>query len=413
MSRATATAEIDVASIAAGGDGVGRADGMAVFIPRSAPGDRVLAALTPKGRFARGEIESILRPAPTRVPPPCPHYLIDRCGGCQLQHMEYSAQLAAKRGIVIDSLARIARRTAAVADVEPSEQQWRYRRKLTLAMRRHGGRWIAGLHPYDDPDAVFDLRDCPITDERVVDVWADILRASARLPKTTRLRGAVRLLHEGASFVLEGGDVWPTAQIFFDAVPALRELWWAPEDQWRRLIATRGDATRSGASFEQINVAVGEALHDYVVERVASYAPEIVIDAYSGTGLTAARIAATGAQVTAIESDRDAAAIAGERLPAGSRSLTGRVEDLLDRALPADVVVLNPPRSGIDARAAAALEARLDAARAIIYVSCDAATLARDLSRMPRFRIAGIKCFDMFPQTAHVETVCELVPERT
>ena len=411
MVSGTLTAELEVASIATGGDGVGRADGMAVFVPRSAPGDRLLARLTVKGRFARGEIEAIIRPSPDRVDPPCAHYVEDRCGGCQLQHLQYGAQLAAKRGIVVDSLARIAKRAATLGDVAPSERQWRYRRKLTLAMRKTGGRWIAGLHPYDDPDDVFDLRDCPITDERVIDVWAEILRASARLPKVARLRGSVRLLDVGASFVLEGGESWDAAQSFFDFCPSLRELWWAPEEQRRRIVASRGDGTRGGASFVQVNVAVGEALHTHVVERVAAYRPSSVVDAYSGTGETAARIAAGGARVTAIESDREAASLAATRLPAGSRSLCGHVEDLLDRALPADVVVLNPPRVGIDGRVATLLQSRHDAARAIVYVSCDPATLARDLARMPRFRIADIVAFDMFPQTAHVETVCELVPE--
>ena len=411
MVSATLTAELEVASIAAGGDGVGRADGMAVFVPRSAPGDLLLARLTIKGRYARGEIEEIIRPSPDRVAPPCVHYVEDRCGGCQLQHLQYPAQLTAKRGIVVDSLVRIAKRTAALRDVAPSERQWRYRRKLTLAMRKSGGRWIAGLHPYDDPDGVFDLRDCPITDERVIDVWAEILRASARLPKVTRLRGSVRLLDVGASFVIEGGDTWEGAQSFFNSCPNLRELWWAPEEQRRRIVASRGEGTRSGASFAQVNVAVGQALHSHVVERVATYRPSSVVDAYSGTGETAARIAAGGAHVTAIESDKEAASLTAARLPAGSRALSGRVEDLLDSALPADVVVLNPPRAGIDARVAALLQNERDGVRAIVYVSCDAATLARDLARMPRFRIANIVAFDMFPQTAHVETVCELVPE--
>jgi 23S rRNA (uracil1939-C5)-methyltransferase len=84
---------------------------------------------------------------------------------------------------------------------------------------------------------------------------------------------------------------------------------------------------------------------------------------------------------------------------------------MLAGALPADVVVLNPPRAGVDAAVTAVLEAGAAETRAVIYVSCDPATLARDLARMPRWRIASLVCFDMFPQTAHVETVCELVPE--
>jgi 23S rRNA (uracil1939-C5)-methyltransferase len=85
------------------------------------------------------------------------------------------------------------------------------------------------------------------------------------------------------------------------------------------------------------------------------------------------------------------------------------VEDVLGPALPADVVILNPPRAGIDRRVAEILDGAQPAPRAVIYVSCDPATLARDVARMPSYRIASIESFDMFPQTAHVETVCELV----
>ncbi|HEY7861180.1 MAG TPA: hypothetical protein VIB98_07015, partial [Gemmatimonadaceae bacterium] len=121
-------------------------------------------------------------------------------------------------------------------------------------------------------------------------------------------------------------------------------------------------------------------------------------------------LAEAGVRVTAIELDGDASAYSSARLPAGSRSLSGKVEELLPQALPADVVVLNPPRTGIDGRVAELLDQGDPAPRAIVYVSCNPATLARDLARMPRYRIASLRAFDMFPQTAHVETVCELVP---
>jgi tRNA/tmRNA/rRNA uracil-C5-methylase (TrmA/RlmC/RlmD family) len=90
--------------------------------------------------------------------------------------------------------------------------------------------------------------------------------------------------------------------------------------------------------------------------------------------------------------------------------MTGRVEDLIGEALPADVVIVNPPRAGIDQRVSEALDRNAPGIKALFYVSCDPATLARDLSRLPAFRIASLQPFDMFPQTAHVETVCEMVP---
>jgi 23S rRNA (uracil1939-C5)-methyltransferase len=188
-------------------------------------------------------------------------------------------------------------------------------------------------------------------------------------------------------------------------------VWWAADAARPRLVARRDERATTGASFAQVNVAVGEALHDHVFARVAAYSPVSVIDAYAGTGDTAVRFAQSGARVTAIELDREAADFTATRLAAPSRSVRGRVEEHLGAALPADVVVINPPRSGVDARVADALQRADPAPRAVIYVSCDPATLARDLTRMPRYRVASAIAFDMFPQTAHVETVCELVPE--
>jgi len=163
-------------------------------------------------------------------------------------------------------------------------------------------------------------------------------------------------------------------------------------------------------SFGQINAGVAEMLRAHVVNRVRAHAPTTVVDAYSGTGETATVLAASGARVTAIELDRQAAALCATRLPPGSRSLVGRVESLLMNALPADAIIFNPPRAGLHERITSTLERQSRPPGAIVYVSCDPATLARDLARLPSYRIASIETFDMFPQTAHVETVCELVP---
>jgi 23S rRNA (uracil1939-C5)-methyltransferase len=401
---------VTVNSIAAGGDGVARAEGFVVFVPRSAPGDVGVVDVALHGSFARAPFTQLLEPAPARVAPPCEHYVADRCGGCQLQHLAYDAQLAAKAGIIRDSLQRIGKRTVELPAVRPSALQWRYRRKLTLAMQRRGDRWIAGLHPYDAPRRIFELHDCPITDERVLAVWRDVLAQQALFPAAPALRGAVRLDDGRASFVLEGGDAWPGARQLFEAVPALSALWWVPEKKRRRLMHQRGGGVQSSASFVQVNARVAAELQALVRERVLAHHPATAIDGYSGTGDLAVSLAAAGVRVTAIELDGDASAIAAARLPVGSRAVTAKVEEALPTALPADVVVLNPPRTGLDGRVAELLQECAPAPRAIVYVSCNAATLARDLARLPRYAIASLRAFDMFPQTAHVETVCELVP---
>lgn len=409
MSGAT-RAEVTISSIAAGGDGVARHEGLVVLTPRTAPGDRAVVTIRMEKRLGRGRLEALLTPGPDRIDPPCPHYVVDRCGGCQVQHLNYDAQRTAKAGIIRDALVRIGKRSLdATPPVRASERPWRYRRKLTLAMEHRAGRWIAGLYPYDHPRRPFALSDCPITDARVMEVWREILAAGRHLPRAARLRGAVRLAGDRrATFTLEGGRDWSTVAEFVRDVPSVAGIWWQPEAQHRRVVHDR-DETPGGASFVQVNASVADALHAHVLERARTYEPGHVIDAYAGAGTTAIPLARSGARVTAIELDREAAAVCRAGLPVGSTSLVGRVEHLLPRALPADLVLLNPPRSGVDLAVTAALSAAPPPV--IIYVSCNPATLARDIARLPRYRVASLEGFDMFPQTAHVETVCELVLE--
>jgi len=193
---------VGIDSIAAGGDGVGRTNGLVVFVPRTAPGDLVTAQISGRGHFARGALRSVVTPSAVRIEPPCPHYTRDKCGGCQIQHMTYDSQLVAKQIIVRDSLQRIGKRSLDAPVIERSPKEWRYRTKLTLAMRRRGGRWIAGLHPYDDPVRVFPLADCPITDRRVVAAWHEVMQADAYFPDAKELRGSRHTLAQ-VSLVLQ------------------------------------------------------------------------------------------------------------------------------------------------------------------------------------------------------------------
>jgi 23S rRNA (uracil1939-C5)-methyltransferase len=406
---------LEIESIAAGGDGVGRTNGLVVFVPRTAPGDLVTARIAGKGSFARGSLRTIARPSPERVDPPCPHYTRDRCGGCQLQHMSYGAQLKAKQRIIRDAIERIGKRAIEDPEIRPSPNEWRYRAKLTLAMKRDpSGHWIAGLHQYDDPSRVFSLSDCPITEQAVLVAWREVLAHSELFPDSQSLRGSVRITPEGPVFTLIGATIFPRATEFFDAVPELAAVWWESDEGVRRLMHDRRppriERGAPSASFVQINESVARSMREHVVARVLSRAPQTVVDAYAGTGDTAVLLAERGAKVTAIELDADAARWCGARLPEGSTSIRARVEEALPSALPADGVILNPPRAGVDVRVTDVLEQASPRPAAIVYVSCNPATLARDLSRLPSYRIESLVAFDMFPQTAHVETVCELVP---
>ena len=406
-----AIVSVSIESIAAGGDGVGRKDGLVVFVPRTAPGDLVTAKISGRGHFARGSLGTIVAPSPVRIDPPCLHYTRDKCGGCQLQHMTYESQLAAKQIIIRDSFQRIGKRAVDPPAIERSPKEWRYRTKLTLAIRRRGARWIAGLHPYDDPVRVFPLSDCPITDRRVVSAWREVMDADAFFPDGSELRGSVRITSGGPTLVMMGGESWAARDQFAAAVPSISAVWWEPAgDKPRRLLYDRRPDRTPSASFAQVNAEMSEILERYVLDRTRELAPRTAVDAYAGAGQIAIRLAEAGVAVTAIEIDTDASEWSSSILRLPSRAVKGRVEDILPDVLPADLVILNPPRAGVDERVTQTLEANASGIRGLIYVSCNPATLARDVSRLPSYGIESVRAFDMFPQTAHVETVCELRP---
>jgi 23S rRNA (uracil1939-C5)-methyltransferase len=401
---------LDIVSLTAGGDGVGRADGLVVFTPRTAPGDRVVADVVVTGRVGRGALRSIEKAGASRVEPPCEHYVApDRCGGCQWQHVGIEAQREQKQLMVRDAFQRIAKRDVPLPEIIGGDQ-WRYRRSLTLAMRkREDGSWYGGLRAFDDPEAVFEMNECHITEQSVLDAWSEIFAASSHFPEESRLRGTVRVIGDRAHFTLEGGRAWHNFAPFLDAAPSLAAIWWHGEGKRRQLIADRRPSGAPGASFAQVNPGIAGPMQRDVVERAMAYAPKKVIDGFSGAGDTAVALAERGVTVIALESDEDATAFAAARLTAPSRAIAARVEDVIGAHLPADVVILNPPRAGVDAKVTKALTA--SSSRAIIYVSCDPATLARDVARLNGWKVKNLVCYDMFPQTAHVETVCELIPE--
>jgi tRNA/tmRNA/rRNA uracil-C5-methylase (TrmA/RlmC/RlmD family) len=181
-----------------------------------------------------------------------------------------------------------------------------------------------------------------------------------------------------------------------------------------------GPAAQEALAFAQVNAVVANALRAFVLGEVLALSPRRVVDAYAGTGRLAAVLAEAGVDVVAIEADPAGAEASVARVRRAGPSVAGRVRvvcDLVERALPEaagvserpDVIVLNPPRRGVEAAVTRWLETEAGpSVRAVVYVSCDPGTLARDVSRLPSWRVDAVQCFDMFPQTAHVETVCVL-----
>jgi 23S rRNA (uracil1939-C5)-methyltransferase len=409
---------VAITGIAAGGDGVGRlADGRAVFVPRVAPGERVRLRDGVKLRktFARAEPAEIVAPGAARVTPPCPHYAQDRCGGCQLQHLAYDAQLAAKRAIVGDALRRIGKLDVPDPEIVEAVEEWRYRAKITMAVE--GGRGGAagrsktlGLHAYDRPSRVFPLLDCHIADFRLMALWRELRPHLGLLPKRLA-RLTLRLDREGRRHVVaeSSGEPWLEAERLRAALPDGDAMicWWQPVDGAARVVA--GPATGFPATaFEQVNPEMGVLARRWAVEQLGDLRGSVAWDLYGGIGDTAVELARRGAHVVSVDADEAAVEWARQR-PSDRpiRFIAGRAEDVLPTLPEPSAVVVNPPRGGLHWNVTLALTGR-PVAR-LVYISCDPATLARDLRRLSvNYRVAAVRAFDLFPQTAHVETVATL-----
>jgi 23S rRNA (uracil1939-C5)-methyltransferase len=411
---------VRIERLAAGGDGVGRLeDGRVVFVPRTAPGDLVeIGRQRDYRRHARARLTRLVEPGDGRVEPRCPHYVTDACGGCQFQHLDLPTQLSAKRNIVGDALARLASMHLPVAAVEAAPEPWEYRSRVTLAVGP--GRRYAGFHPLDQATRVFPLEHCAIAQPGVMRIWR-ALRPHLHLVPPTAKALQLRLDRAGNHHLVvrdEGSRVWEKGPALVRAMSGeIRDLsvWWQPPGGAARV--TGGGADPFPATvFEQVHPVMGDRIRAYALRELGELSGQHVWDLYAGIGETSDLLLAGGATVESVELDRRAVELAERRSEADRgradsriRRHVGRVEEVALRLQPAHGIIANPPRSGLEPRAVEAMVSR--PARRLIYVSCDPATLARDLGRLsPSYRVCQVQPFDMFPQTAHVETIAVLEP---
>lgn len=400
---------VTVRGIATGGDGVGRLpDGMTVFVPRTAPGDVVEVAVTQvHRRWARARPVRLVEPGPDRTPPACPHYDADECGGCQLQHLTADAQGLAKQGILRDVLSRVGGRAVPLPPLVAAPNAWRYRSKISLAV----GAGRIGFHPYDRAGEVFELADCHVAVPGLMVLLDAVRGARSGLPEGVT-HVVLRLDLEGGHHVVVRGGTAPWDAAPFGAAVGGATVWWQPEGGAVRALTGDGGAFPVLA-FQQVNPPVAERIRRDAVAWLAAGPGGVAWDLYGGVGEAARLLASGGASVWSVDADRSAVAWGERRASVGHTApafVAGRVEEVLHRLPAPDAVLLNPPRQGADRRVTAALE-RLRAAghaRRVAYVSCDPATLARDLARLPGYALRSLAAHDMFPQTAHVETLALL-----
>lgn len=390
MSRVSESLDLTIDALAAGGDGVARApDGRVVFVPFTAPGDRVTVVLEPGGsRFARGRVLSLRGPGRSRTDPLCA--VFGSCGGCAWQHVDYAAQLAAKRTILRDALSRIGGLVQdALPDVVacPSPYGYRARTRVVVAHGRVGYRRRRSR-------AVCATARCPV----LVPALDDALAALATHPPAG----------DGEWELAAGtdGDVRVT--------PLAGPIPRGP----RLALQAGGDRIeRTPGVFAQSNVFLMDALVASVLE--AAGRGEEALELFAGAGFFTLGLARRFLRVTAVEGDPVAAQDLADNLArAGlgnvrveAASVEGALEARKKRPGWPDVVILDPPRTGLP-RGVPGLLAALGASR-IVYLSCDPATLARDLSALAHqgYALRLARGFDLFPQTPHLEALA--VMERT
>lgn len=355
----------------------------------------------------------MIEPSADRVEPGCPYYAV--CGGCQLLHLPYEHQVEWKGRFIEDGLTRIGRVTDLPSvEVVPAEAATRYRSRVSFTLRRlRSGRVVAGFHGLDRPGHVVDIEGgCLLPEPAIVEAWVSLRGAwgpGARLlPTGARLRLVLRAAADGVELtVLGGAPGWNPSELLTGA-SGISAVWHAPKDGRVSLLAG-AESPGGGLSFEQVNRGMAAQLRSHVLACVGAptEAGNRLVDAYCGAGEFGRAAAEAGWEVLGIEIDAEAVRRAEAGAPIGYSVERAPVEERLAEPWSADVLVLNPPREGV---AAEALEHVLRVLPGrIVYVSCDPATLGRDVRKLgSHYEVDGVRGFDLFPQTSHVETVLTL-----
>ena len=341
--------QLTIHDIAFGGKGVGRSEGLVVFVPYTIPGETVTVSITRKKKnYAEAALVSVDQPSPDRVEPGCPYF--GRCGGCAYQQIAYPAQLAIKAGQVEQTLRRVGKLAEVpMHPIVPSPKPYGYRNRI----RVHVAEGVVGFYAADGY-SLMDIERCPIASDEVNERLAG-LRAR-RMPD---------------------GDY------------------------------TLSEARKKGF-FEQTNNAVAQAMLDLVGQLITPGGS--LVDAYCGAGFFAQHLRDRFERIVGIEENEFAIAHARAHAQPHEQYLAGDVADTLAEVLAETgetSLILDPPAAGISARVIDAITH--GAPREILYVSCNPGTLARDLGLLGgAYRLESVTPLDMFPQTAEIEVVAHL-----
>ncbi len=439
--------ELRIDSLGSEGQGVGRYEGMAVFVPFALPNELVKAHIIKVAKnYAVGKLIKVIEPSKVRREPRCSSFT--RCGGCNLMHMDYAAQLEYKRDLVENAFARIAKIEGVhVENTIGMDEPYHYRNKAAFPFAMVDGRMCFGFfaprsHRLIPIDGCFIEQEPLYNVASAVHCWAeendiqpydeetgsgtirhvvsrittsgDIMAVIVTKGKPKKLNKLVDMLKERCegikSIILNRNDE-DTNVIFGRSYETL----WGEDTLTENLCGF--EFSVSAASFLQVNPVQTECLY----AQVEAFLPEKdgfeAIDVYCGTGTISMILSKRAKHVTGIENIKPAvedAARNAERNGAGNADFicadaAEALPELIEKGTRPDVIVIDPPRKGCDKAVLNAITG--SAVQRVIYVSCDPATLARDVRILVDggYSIQKVQPIDMFPQTAHVETVCLLV----
>ena len=379
-----------------------------VFVPFGIPGERVAVELIEDNKnFARGKLVKVLEPSPQRVEPRCKHF--GRCGGCHYQHLAYEAQLSYKASILTDQLTRIGRLADLPAiQIIPSPNPYQYRNNIRFHVDETGK--LGFLAPQSD--RIIPVTECHLPEKAIGEAWASLVME----PESGIDQIELRCGGDGDLLIsLEGALAAPPE---FETEAGLSAVYAGPggrvilagEDVLTMRVQERSFQV-SGKAFFQVNTSQAAAMVETLRSHLRLDKATTLLDLYCGVGLFSAFFANEVKEVIGVEVSPDACLDFISNLDEFDNvSLyEGAVERVLPRLeVKPDVVIIDPPRAGLHPKA---LEALLEKKpQQIAYISCDPATLARDLSKLTESEYCLEKIFllDLFPQTFHIETICIL-----
>ncbi len=407
------TFEITIEKVVYGGAGLGRHEGKVVFVPFSTVGDRLIVCVTQqKKNLIWASIERLLEPGPARRAPLCVHF--GTCGGCQWQHIRYAEQVEAKRRILEELFNHRFPETQKLrVGMKPSPEIQGYRSRARIQLRGYGSAAVAGFYGFQTHN-VIDVMMCPLFRPALNSALASI-----------RDQRSQSTADPGTSQVdlvcSEEGGGWTSAVVEGDLEEGLSSLGEAGAANTVRPLPTR----RVGEFEYRLAPTAFFQANDFMVAELVSTVRELIpaagtgsaLDLFSGVGLFSLPIARRYAEDIAVEATPEASRLCGENAAAAGftnirvicADAASWMKALASVAAPSfDLVVLDPPRTGAGAEVMDRI--REWAPEAIIYVSCDPQTLARDLASLALrdYRIDVVQGLDLFPQTYHFETVVRL-----